>query len=63
PADHDRTNMTAALTFVNETGMLTAGVLYDVAHPTLIDEMEEIRTKALGAKSSPTKQEILRAFA
>src|SRR5215212_2858498 len=63
PANHDRTNMEAALRFTNESDALTVGVLYEVAHPTLVDEMEEIRTKAWSERTSPTKQEILRAFA
>jgi 2-oxoglutarate ferredoxin oxidoreductase subunit beta len=62
PMEHDRTNMTAALALTNEGGPITTGVLYDVSHPTLIDESVEIRTRALATKSVPTKMDLLKAF-
>ncbi|HEX2834146.1 MAG TPA: 2-oxoacid:ferredoxin oxidoreductase subunit beta [Thermoanaerobaculia bacterium] len=62
PAEHDRTNMPAALALTNEGGPITTGVLYDVTRPTLIDETVEIRDKAIALKKVPTKQELLKAF-
>jgi len=61
PAEHDRTNMTAALSFTNEQGVLTAGVLYEVEKPTLAGEMAHIATKA-SAKGAPKREDLLRAF-
>jgi 2-oxoglutarate ferredoxin oxidoreductase subunit beta len=63
PADHDRTDRTAALRFTSENEHLTTGVLYDVQRPTLIDEMMEIREKAIGQAPPPGREEILRVFA
>ncbi len=63
PADHDRTNMTAALALTNERGVLTAGVLYEVQRPTLVDEMTEIQGKAALRGATPRREELLRAFA
>jgi 2-oxoglutarate/2-oxoacid ferredoxin oxidoreductase subunit beta len=63
PSDHDRTNRTAALSFTSEPEHLTTGVLYDVQRPTLIDEMMEIRDRAIGQAPPPGREEILRVFA
>lgn len=62
PAEHDRTNMPAALALTNEGGPITTGVLYDITRPTLIDETVEIRDKAIAMKKVPTKQDLLKAF-
>jgi 2-oxoglutarate ferredoxin oxidoreductase subunit beta len=62
PADHDRTNRTAALTFTNERDVLTAGVLYEVQRPTLVEEMEKIQGKAALRGAAPRREELLRAF-
>jgi 2-oxoacid:acceptor oxidoreductase, beta subunit, pyruvate/2-ketoisovalerate family len=63
PDDHDRTDRTAALRFTNESEHLTAGVLYEIKRPTLVDEMMEIRDKAAGQAPAPGRDQILRAFA
>jgi 2-oxoglutarate ferredoxin oxidoreductase subunit beta len=63
PADHDVTDRTAALRFTNEDEHLTTGVLYDIQRPTLVDEMMEIRDRAVGQAAPPGREEILRIFA
>jgi 2-oxoglutarate ferredoxin oxidoreductase subunit beta len=64
PAEHDRTSREAALRFTNEgAAALTTGVLYDVVHPTLVEEMFDIRTRAQGERKPPTKADILKRFA
>lgn len=64
PADHDPTNRTAALRFTNEdVDQMTVGVLYDTQRPTLVDEMLDIRDKAIGIAPPPGREEILRVFA
>jgi 2-oxoglutarate ferredoxin oxidoreductase subunit beta len=63
PADHDVTDRTAALRFTSEDEHLTTGVLYDIQRPTLVDEMMEIREKAIGQAPPPGREEILRVFA
>jgi 2-oxoglutarate/2-oxoacid ferredoxin oxidoreductase subunit beta len=62
PADHDVTNREAALRFTNEEDHLTTGVLYDVARPTLLDELGAIEFHARGDAPPPTRGEFLRAF-
>ena len=62
PEDHFRTSREAALRYCNEQGTLTTGVLYDVNHPTLLGEIEEIRAIATAKKARPTKQDILSVF-
>jgi 2-oxoglutarate ferredoxin oxidoreductase subunit beta len=63
PADHDRADRNAALALTNEKEHLTAGVLYEIQRPTLVDEMMEIRDKAIGQARPPGREEILRVFA
>jgi 2-oxoglutarate ferredoxin oxidoreductase subunit beta len=64
PPEHDRTDRTAALRFTNEDDeLMTVGVLYDTQRPTLVDEMLEIRDKAIGIAPPPGREEILRVFA
>jgi|GEM_PF-7043028 len=52
-----------ALRFTSEPEQLTTGVLYDIQRATLIDEMLEIREKAIGQAPPPRREEILRVFA
>ena len=63
PADHNRTDRTAALRFTSEPETLTTGVLYEIQRPTLLDEMMEIREKAVGQAPPPGREEMLRVFA
>jgi len=63
PDDHDRNDRNAALRFTSEAEHLTTGVLYETQRPTLIDEMMEIRHKALGQSLPPGREEILSTFA
>ena len=42
--------------------VVTTGVLYEVSHPTLVDEILEIRWKAQGDKQPPTRKDLLKAF-
>lgn len=63
PADHDRTSLAAALRFTNERDVLSAGVLYEVQRPTLVDEMHEIEGKASARGPAPRREDLLRAFA
>lgn len=62
PEGHDRTSMPAALALTNEGGPVTTGLLYEVQHPTLVDEITEIGEKAVKTRSIATKQELLQAF-
>jgi 2-oxoglutarate ferredoxin oxidoreductase subunit beta len=62
PADHDRTSIASALRFTNERDVLSAGVLYEVQRPTLIDEMQEIEGKASLRGPAPRREDLLRAF-
>jgi 2-oxoglutarate ferredoxin oxidoreductase subunit beta len=63
PEDHDRSNREAALRFTNEPAKLTVGVLFENERPTLLDEIMEIREKAIGSAFPPTREAILQTFA
>jgi 2-oxoglutarate ferredoxin oxidoreductase subunit beta len=62
PSDHDPTSREAALRYTRETDTLTTGVLYDVAQPSLVDRIGEVRRKAQAAGPVTTTAEILTAF-
>ena len=61
PHDHDPASREAALRYTNEEGVVTTGVLYAVQHPTLLDEIADVRGKA--EKRPATRAEMLAAFA
>ena len=64
PEGHDRTSLEAAMRLTSEPEFLTAGVLYEIHKPTLVDEMAAIREKALPFDVfPPTRETVLRAFA
>jgi 2-oxoglutarate ferredoxin oxidoreductase subunit beta len=62
PADYDRTSKAASMAYVNEGDVVTTGVLYEVAHPTLVDELLDIRWRAQGDRQPPTRKDLLKAF-
>jgi len=62
PHDYDPTSREGAMRMTNEgPDMITTGVLFAIQHPTLVDEMAEIKTKA--AARANTRTEMLAAFA
>ena len=64
PEGHDRTSIEAAMRLTSEPEFLTAGVLYEIRKPTLVEEMATIREKALPFDVlPPTRDAVLRTFA
>ncbi|HUP46378.1 MAG TPA: 2-oxoacid:ferredoxin oxidoreductase subunit beta [Thermoanaerobaculia bacterium] len=61
PHDHDPASRESALRYVNEEDVVTTGVLYAVQHPTLLDEMADIRGRA--EKRAAARADMLAAFA
>ena len=59
PAGHDVTNREAALRLTDEPEIVTTGVLYDVARPTLLEELALVEDRARGVK----RGEFLAQFA
>ena len=62
PADYDRTSKASSMAYVSEVDVVTTGVLYEVVHPTLVDEMLDIRWRAQGDRQPPTRKDLLKAF-
>ena len=62
PAGHDVTDSEAALRFTNEKTDLTVGVLYDVARPTLLDQLAGIENNARANRKPPTRESFLAQF-
>jgi hypothetical protein len=56
------TDREAALRFTGEPEQVTTGVLYDVARPTLLDELAAIELRARGNGAPPRREEFLRPF-
>ncbi len=63
PEGHDRSDRSAALGLTNEDDHLTAGVLFEIARPTLVEQMVDIRDRARGEADPATRADILRSFA
>jgi len=63
PPDHDRKSRAAALAYTRETDSLTTGVLYEVREPSLVERLQEVRSKALAAGAVTSTADILEAFA
>jgi len=63
PPDHDRTSRAAALAYTRETEFLTTGVLFEVREPSLVERIQEVRTRAVAAGAVTGTADILRAFA
>lgn len=63
PEDHDRTSRQAAMRYTREKDTLTTGVLYEVAEPSLLDRMADVRQKAQKAGPVTGTADVLAAFA
>lgn len=62
PADYDAASKVSSMPYVNETDVVTTGVLYEVDNKTLVDEILEIRWRAQGDRQPPTRKDLLKAF-
>ncbi|HKA37280.1 MAG TPA: 2-oxoacid:ferredoxin oxidoreductase subunit beta [Thermoanaerobaculia bacterium] len=62
PADHDRSSRAEALKYTRETDTLTAGILYEVREPSLVERIEEVRRKALAVGPVTSTADVLKAF-
>lgn len=63
PAGHNPTSREAAMRFTDEGEHVTTGVLYEVQHPTLLDELSDIELRARGNGTAPSRADLLGAFA
>jgi 2-oxoglutarate ferredoxin oxidoreductase subunit beta len=63
PPGHDVADRAAALRYTREKDAVTTGVLYEVRQPTLVECMDEVRTKAREIGALASTAEILAAFA
>lgn len=62
PADHDRSDRSAALRYTRERDVVTVGLLVELTRPSLIDELGQIRDAAQATSSLRTPAEIFRTF-
>jgi 2-oxoglutarate ferredoxin oxidoreductase subunit beta len=62
PADHDRSDRTAALRYTRETGALSVGVLYEVREPSLLERLGTVTDAAERQGPPPTTAEIVASF-
>jgi 2-oxoglutarate ferredoxin oxidoreductase subunit beta len=63
PADHDRTDRTAALKYTREGDVMTTGVLYEIEQPSFLDLQGQIRERAREAGAITTTAQILERLA
>ena len=62
PAEHDRTDRYAAMKFTRETDVLSAGVLYEVSQPSLLDRLETVHQAAEKKGQGLTTRDIASTF-
>ena len=63
PEGHDRTSRAAALHYTRETDVMSLGLLYEIKAPSLIDRLEEMKTRARSKQTKePTTDDIVRSF-
>lgn len=62
PADHDRSDRAAALRYTREQDVVTTGVLFEVTHPSLLDELRQIQQTAQSRSTVRTPADIFRTF-
>jgi len=63
PEGHDRASRAAALHYTRETDVMSLGLLYEIKAPSLIDRLEEMKTRARSKQTKePTTDDIVRSF-
>jgi 2-oxoglutarate/2-oxoacid ferredoxin oxidoreductase subunit beta len=62
PESRDRTHRPAALAYTRETDVMTTGILYEVAEPTFLDRLGDVKRAASNGKAAPTVRELAERF-
>ena len=62
PEDYDPSRRANAVKYTREKNKITTGVLYEVETPSLIDQLEDIKERAMAGNGSPSTKEMLNSF-
>jgi 2-oxoglutarate ferredoxin oxidoreductase subunit beta len=62
PEDYDRTQRGNAIQYTREKDKITVGVLYEVQAPSLTDQLESMKERAMAGGEVPSTKEILSRF-
>ncbi len=62
PEDYDPTRRAHAVQYTREKGKITTGVLYRAELPSLSDQLEDIKQRAMADGEAPSTKEMLSAF-
>jgi 2-oxoglutarate ferredoxin oxidoreductase subunit beta len=62
PEDHDPSKRANAIKYTREKDVMTTGILYQVEAPTITDEVEKIKEKAMDGKPPVSAKEMLGEF-
>ncbi|HSN56627.1 MAG TPA: 2-oxoacid:ferredoxin oxidoreductase subunit beta [Candidatus Sulfomarinibacteraceae bacterium] len=62
PEDYDPTQRGNAIQYTREKDKITVGVLYEVEAPSLTDQLESMKERAMAGGEAPSTKEILSRF-
>ena len=62
PEDYDPARRANAVQYTREKDKITCGVLYKVATPSLTEQLEDMKERAMPADGAPSTKEMLSAF-
>jgi len=62
PEDYDPARRASSVPFTREKDKITCGVLYEVETPSLTDQLEDMKERAMAGGEAPTTKEMLSAF-
>ena len=62
PEGYDPTDRASSVRFTREKDKITCGVLYRAEVPSLTDQLEDMKQRAMGGNGAPSTKEILSTF-
>jgi pyruvate/2-oxoacid:ferredoxin oxidoreductase beta subunit len=62
PEDYDPSRRANAVKYTREKEKITTGVLYEVEAPSLTDQLEDMKERAMAGNGSPSTKEMLSSF-
>jgi 2-oxoglutarate ferredoxin oxidoreductase subunit beta len=62
PEDYDPARRASSVPFTREKDKITCGVLYRAEVPSLTDQLEDMKERAMGGNGAPSTKEMLSEF-
>ena len=62
PEDYDPARRASSVPYTREKDKITCGILYEVETPSLTDQLEDIKERAMEGNGAPSTKEMLSRF-